>query len=76
MIRKQEVDRFCYHNRLEREAKKYMDLRLQQELEAARHQHRVRSAVLKESANNLEKEVLTMKKEEKRIASMQKKELK
>ena len=52
-----------------------MEDRLQQELEAARHQHRVKSAVTRESAQNLEAQVATMKKEEKRMATEKRKEL-
>ena len=52
-----------------------MEERLQQELEAARHQHRVKSAVTRESAQNLEAQVATMKKEEKRMATEKRREL-
>ncbi len=76
LVRKQELDRFCFQNRIEREAKKYMEERLQQELEGARHQHRVKSEMIKESAQNLEQEVSIMKKEELRAASAQRRELK
>lgn len=53
-----------------------MEERLQQELEGARHQHRVKSEMIKESAQNLEQEVSIMKKEELRAASAQRRELK
>ena len=49
-----------------------MEDKLESELEGARHQHRVRSAVLRESAHALEAEVNIMKKEELRVASEQK----
>ena len=49
---------------------------MQEEIEASRHQHRVKSAMLRESAKNLEGSIATMKKEEKRVASVKKRELK
>lgn len=40
-----------------------MEKRLKEELEGVRHQHRVKSALIHESAKNLEAEVEVMRKE-------------
>jgi hypothetical protein len=52
-----------------------MQKQLAQELQAARHQHSVKSQLLRETAQSLGEEVALLKKEELRLGKQQRKEL-
>jgi hypothetical protein len=76
LIRKQELDRHCHEIRLGREAKDSLQNQLNQKLEAARHQYRVKSAMVREEAKSLEREMALAKKEELRLGEIKRRERK
>jgi hypothetical protein len=65
-----------YQNKLERELKDSMNGHLNGELDNMTHQHRVRSAMLRESSKALDQDTSAIMKAMKQKDSIQKRELK
>lgn len=76
MVHQQELNRFVYQNRLEKELKNSMNAHLNSELDSMAYQHRVRSAMLRENSKALDQEASTILKAMKQKDNIQKRELK